>query len=54
MLRTWTSGDGQYTVEAQFIKKMDGKVRLRKKDGAEIDVPVEKLSQKDREFIGDK
>lgn len=49
-LRTWTSAAGHKT-EAEFVSLIGDKVKLRKANGAEILVPVEKLSAEDQEFI---
>ena len=49
--RTWTSADGRFTVEAEFVKAIGGKVTLRKRDGTKITVPMKKLSEDDRRVI---
>lgn len=49
-LRTWTSAAGHKT-EAEFVSLIGDKVKLRKANGAEILVPVKKLSAEDQEFI---
>ena len=49
--RTWTDATGQYTVEAELIEVVDGKVRLKKSDGRVLRVPVAKLSRADREYL---
>lgn len=50
-LRMWSSARGQFTIKATFVRLANGKVRLRKEDGTEIDVDEEKLSAADRAFI---
>ena len=50
-LRTWTSTDGKFTVEAQFVKAVGGTVYLKRKDGKEIEVAIEKLSPEDQRFV---
>ena len=50
-LRTWTSADGRFTVEAEFVKAIAGVVTLRTQSGGEVDVPMEKLSEEDRQFL---
>ncbi|MBA4016988.1 MAG: hypothetical protein C0483_07375 [Pirellula sp.] len=52
-LRTWKSVDGMFTVEARFEKLADGKVTLLRVDGKRTDVPLEKLSQEDRDFVAE-
>ncbi|NLY00220.1 MAG: hypothetical protein GXY83_29330 [Rhodopirellula sp.] len=49
--RTWTDTSGRFQVEAEFVGVEDGAVRLRKADGAEIAVPIEKLSAPDQEHV---
>lgn len=47
--RKWTSADGKFSVEAKFVK-LDGNniVLLRKDNGKEIKVPLNKLSASDQ------
>lgn len=49
--RTWTDITGQYQTEAEFVRREDGKVRLRKPTGEEIEMPLERLSEDDRQWI---
>jgi len=49
--REWTDATGQFRVEAELISAADGIVRLKKASGAIISVPVNKLSDTDREFV---
>lgn len=48
--RTWTSADGKFQVEAELLSVQDGKVILRKADGAKVAVPLTKLSAPDQQF----
>lgn len=48
---TWTSADGKFTIEAKFVKFNGRIITLTKKDGTTIDVPREKLSDEDLEWI---
>ena len=50
-LRTWTSSDGLFSVEAEFVSLTAGKVKLKKLDGSIIAIAIEKLSRADREWI---
>jgi len=50
--RTWTDRSGKHRTEASFVEAKDGKVTLKKKDGATISVPLESLSNADREYVG--
>lgn len=49
--REWTSSDGKFTVEAELVEFANGMVRLKKDNGKEITVPLQKLSLLDREFV---
>lgn len=49
--RSWTDTSGQHRVEATLISSKDGKVTLRKSDGSEVTLALEKLSREDREFV---
>jgi WD40 repeat protein len=49
--RTWTSADGRFTVEAQFIKRTGDALTVQKKDGRQIQVPVAELSPADQEYL---
>ena len=52
--RTWTDKTGKFRIEAEFVAEDDGVVTLRKEDGDEIEVPLEKLSAADRRsFVTD-
>jgi len=50
-LRTWTNHTGDFKVEATFLSFLDGKVKLRRKDGKEISVPLDRLSEDDQKFV---
>lgn len=52
--RTWTSADGKNKIEAMLQRvSNDGKtVTLLKKDGKVISDSIDKLSKKDKEYIG--
>lgn len=51
-IRTWTSSDGSFKVEAEFISLGGGKVKLRRIDSKkEIQVELNKLSDDDRKWI---
>ncbi len=49
-LRTWASDTGKFTIEARFGGLEGGKVKLLKPDGTILVVPLEKLSEADREL----
>lgn len=50
-LRIWTSIDGKFSVEGEFVSENGGNVKLQKTDGTVIEVESEKLSKKDRDWI---
>ncbi|OMJ24642.1 Actin cytoskeleton-regulatory complex protein sla1 [Smittium culicis] len=51
-LRIWTDLTGAFTIEARFLYLGDNKLAfLVKKNGVEVQIPFEKLSSKDQEFI---
>jgi hypothetical protein len=52
--RTWTDSTGQHKTEAKFGGVIAGTVKLIKRDGSAIKIPVEKLSDEDREWIEDR
>ena len=49
--RTWTSKDGQYTIDATFVTFINGKVRLQKADGGTVDVSKYSLTKIDQDYI---
>jgi hypothetical protein len=50
-VRTWTSADGKFTVQAALIQIADDRVKLRKEDGGDIEVLENSLSVADRDVI---
>lgn len=51
-LRVWTSNDGKYTVEAEFLRAAGNLVWLKRADGRTISVPLRRLSTEDRSLAG--
>lgn len=49
--RTWTTADGKFSVDAEFVYVIRDSVKLRRLDGKEITVPLERLSDVDRDWI---
>ena len=49
--RTWRDTTGNYSVEAKLVDFPGDKVVLEKKDGTTVEVPLERLSDKDRELL---
>ena len=50
-VRVWTDRSGTHKTEAAFIDFKDGKVTLKKKDGTTVTVPLDTLSEADRDFV---
>jgi len=51
-LRTWKSKDGKFSVVAKLVERTDDSVKLERENGKQLDVPLERLSEQDREFLG--
>jgi hypothetical protein len=49
--RMWTDKSGQFSVEAEFVKVDGGAVVLKKADGSEISVALDRLSESDQKFV---
>jgi hypothetical protein len=49
--RSWTDSSGTFHISAVFVKSADGKVTLHKDDNKDIVVPLEKLSDADRQYV---
>jgi hypothetical protein len=52
-LRTWTDTTGKFSVEAEFAALDGNNVKLKRKDGSVLSVPLDKLSNQDRAFVSD-
>jgi len=50
-MRTWTSADGRYTVEARLVGLRGSVVVLQKRDGRVVRVPIDQLSRADQAFL---
>lgn len=50
-IRTWTAADGQHTTQARFLELKDQSVHLRREDGRDIKVPIDRLSYDDRLYV---
>jgi hypothetical protein len=46
--RVWRDRTGKFSVEAVYHGAIEHSVRLKRKDGSELSVPLEKLSDEDR------
>lgn len=49
--RIFVDSTGQHKTEAQFVKLVDGKVTLLKKDGESTTLPLDRLSDADQAFV---
>lgn len=50
-LRTWTDSTGQYKIKAQLVSSEDGQVNLETEEGETKQLPLDRLSKKDQEYI---
>ena len=50
-MRTWTDQTGRYSVEARFSELSEGNVRLERKNGETVELPLERLSEPDQQYI---
>jgi hypothetical protein len=50
-LRTWSDVTGTYQIQATYLGVADGQVQLERQDGKQLQVPLEKLSPQDRDFV---
>ncbi len=50
-MRTWSDATGTYKIEATYLGVTDGKVQLRRQDGREISVPLDRLSPADQQYV---
>jgi hypothetical protein len=53
VLRKWHDVTGSFEVEATYVSMPDNTVRLRRKDGRTLNVPLEKLSEEDRAYVAE-
>ena len=49
--RTWTDSTGQHKIEAKFGGLALGKIKLTKRDGSTVQVPIENVSDEDQEWV---
>ncbi len=53
-IRTWKDVSGKHEIRATFAGYISGDVKLKKTNGEIINVPFEKLSDEDQQFIKDR
>lgn len=51
LARTWTSLDGNFSIDAELVDNTATTVRLKRGDGSVISVPLAKLSKADQDFV---
>jgi hypothetical protein len=49
--RTWRDSTGKFEVEAKLIAENAGKVKLQTREGKEIEILRERLSQSDQDYV---
>jgi hypothetical protein len=50
-MRKWVDDSGTFQVNGRLILILDGKVRLLKETGRTTTVPMERLSEADRQYV---
>ena len=51
MLRKWTDASGRFSLRATLVKVERGRVTLKKENGGEITIDLQRLSSADQEFL---
>ncbi|MDR1382247.1 MAG: hypothetical protein LBJ67_00150 [Planctomycetaceae bacterium] len=51
VMRTWTSRDGQFSVQAKYISANETTVTIEKENGTRTTVEISKLSEPDQKYI---
>ena len=49
--RTWTDATGKFKIQAEFVSEQNGSVTLRQTDGSEVEIPINKLSKPDQDYL---
>jgi hypothetical protein len=47
----WVDNTGKYTVNARLVRFIEGKVQLMKDTGRTTTVPLDRLSERDLQFV---
>ena len=50
-LRQWTDTTGKFQIDAKFVEFVGNQVTLQRADGSMLNVPLSRLSSKDRAFV---
>jgi len=51
LARKWVDSTGKHSVEAELVSRGDNQVVLERTDGKVIQVPINRLSQQDRDYL---
>ncbi|MBL8892739.1 MAG: hypothetical protein JNL67_22370 [Planctomycetaceae bacterium] len=49
--RVWTDSTGQHQVNAKLVERSEKEITLEKADGSKVTLPLDKLSEVDRQFL---
>ncbi len=49
--RKWTDATGTHVIEPVLLDVVDDTVRLKRQDGHEVSVPLDRLSQEDQQYV---
>lgn len=50
-VRTWKDKSGKFSIRAELVESDGTTVKLKRADGKVISVPVDRLSDQDRQFL---
>ena len=50
-LRQWADASGKFKIDGKFVEVKNGKVVLKKGDGKQLEIPLDKLSPADRKYV---
>jgi len=50
-LHTWTDESGKYKIDAEFVAVEGANVRLKRRDGRNLSLPIAKLSKPDQKYL---
>ncbi len=53
VVRTWTDATGKFKLQATFVDFQDGRLKIKKQDGAIVSLPLTKLSKADQRFVSE-
>lgn len=50
-IRTWSDNTGRFKIEAKFVARNEGKIKLERSDGRLFEIDLLKLSKADQDFL---